>query len=199
MQNKRWIWAVGAGALGLAALGIWWSSVRPESYALPKPKGYFKIALPDTASDWISARDGVGAGFRLNRGAQWKVVDAQNGWVTLRYPSLGAEIQLSYVPVKGQLNQLLDDSYQLAFKHDVVAQGIQEKQYADPSRRVYGLMYQFKGNTATPCQFFVTDSTRHFLRGSVYVMAKPNADSLAPVNAFLREEVIRLMETTRWQ
>jgi gliding motility-associated lipoprotein GldD len=60
-------------------------------------------------------------------------------------------------------------------------------------------MYQFKGNTATPCQFFVTDSTRHFLRGSVYVMAKPNADSLAPVNAFLREEVIRLMETTRWQ
>jgi gliding motility-associated lipoprotein GldD len=172
--------------------------VRPESYALPKPKGYFEIALPDTASAWMAAKDGVEAGFRLNRRAQWTVVDAQKGWVTLRYPSLGAEIQLSYVPVKGQLNQLLDDSYQLAFKHDVVAQGIQEKQYADPSRRVYGLLYQFKGNTATPCQFFVTDSTRHFLRGSVYVMAKPNADSLAPVNAFLREEVIRLMETTRW-
>jgi len=199
MRNKRLIWALGAGTLGLVALGIWWASVRPESYALPKPKGYFEIALPDTASEWVAARDGVGAGFRLNKRAQWTVVDAQKGWVTLRYPSLGAEIQLSYVPVSNQLTKLLDDSYQLAYKHDVVAQGIQEKEYADPTRRVYGLMYQFKGNTATPCQFFVTDSTRHFLRGSVYVMAKPNADSLAPVNAYLREEIIRLMETTRWQ
>lgn len=186
----------GAAAGGLF---LWWLFVRPSAVDLPKPKGYFKIGLPDTASVAFEARDGFRVDFRTNKSAVWKTVNAKKGWGTVSFPKLGAEIQLSYVAVGDQLPKLLDDAHQLAFKHDVVAQGIKEKLYSDPERRVHGIMYQFLGNTATPCQFFVTDSTNHFLRGSVYVLAKPNADSLAPVNAFLQAEVIRLMETARWK
>ena len=45
-------------------------------------------------------------------------------------------------------------------------------------------MYDLKGNTASSLQFFVTDSTRNFLRGSLYFNAEPNKDSLAPVMDF---------------
>lgn len=198
MNNKaRWVLVVAAAA----SLGLfyWWYSVRPSDAELPKPKGYFVIDLPDTASVSFPARDAFQVDFRINKSAVWKTVDASKGWGTVSFPNLGAEIQLSYVPVRNQLPKLLDDAHQLAFKHDVVAQGIKEKLYADPERNVHGILYQFQGNTATPCQFFITDSTHHFLRGSVYVLAKPNADSLAPVNAFLQAEVIRLMETARWK
>lgn len=198
-MNNKALWVLVVAAAASLGLFFWWSSVRPSASELPKPKGYFQIALPDTSSVSFAARDAFGVDFRINKSAVWKTVDAAKGWGTVSFPKLGAEIQLSYVPVRDQLPKLLDDAHQLAFKHDVVAQGIKEKLYSDPERNVHGILYQFQGNTATPCQFFITDSTRHFLRGSVYVLAKPNADSLAPVNAFLQAEVIRLMETARWK
>lgn len=199
MMNKKTRLGLLASAFAAGGLFFWWSSVRPSDAELPKPKGYFEIALPDTSSVAFEARDGFWVDFRTNKSAVWKTVNADKGWGTVSFPKLGAEIQLSYVAVGDQLPKLLDDAHQLAFKHDVVAQGIKEKLYSDPDRRVHGILYQFQGNTATPCQFFITDSTHHFLRGSVYVLAKPNADSLAPVNAFLQAEVIRLMETARWK
>lgn len=199
MMNKKTRLGLLASAFAAGGLLFWWSSVRPSDAELPKPKGYFEIALPDTSSVAFEARDGFRVDFRTNKSAVWKTVNADKGWGTVSFPKLGAEIQLSYVAVGDQLPKLLDDAHQLAFKHDVVAQGIKEKLYSDPDRRVHGILYQFQGNTATPCQFFITDSTNHFLRGSVYVLAKPNADSLAPVNAFLQAEVIRLMETARWK
>ena len=199
MMNKKTRLGLLASAFAAGGLFFWWSSVRPSDAELPKPKGYFEIALPDTSSVAFEARDGFWVDFRTNKSAVWKTVNADKGWGTVSFPKLGAEIQLSYVAVGDQLPKLLDDAHQLAFKHDVVAQGIKEKLYSDPDRRVHGILYQFQGNTATPCQFFITDSTNHFLRGSVYVLAKPNADSLAPVNAFLQAEVIRLMETARWK
>ncbi len=199
MLNRKARLVLTVGALAAGGLFFWWSSVRPSTAELPKPKGYFEIALPDTASVAFKAHDGFRVDFRTNKSAVWKTVNADKGWGTVSFPQLGAEIQLSYVAVGDQLPKLLDDAHQLAFKHDVVAQGIKEKLYSDPERRVHGILYQFQGNTATPCQFFITDSTNHFLRGSVYVLAKPNADSLAPVNAFLQAEVIRLMETARWK
>lgn len=198
-MNKKTRLGLLASAFAAGGLFFWWSSVRPSDAELPKPKGYFEIALPDTSSVAFEARDGFWVDFRTNKSAVWKTVNADKGWGTVSFPKLGAEIQLSYVAVGDQLPKLLDDAHQLAFKHDVVAQGIKEKLYSDPDRRVHGILYQFQGNTATPCQFFITDSTHHFLRGSVYVLAKPNADSLAPVNAFLQAEVIRLMETARWK
>jgi hypothetical protein len=39
-----------------------------------------------------------------------------------------------------------------------------------------------QGNAASSTQFYVTDSTTHFLRGVLYFYSAPNADSLKPVN-----------------
>jgi gliding motility-associated lipoprotein GldD len=65
--------------------------------------------------------------------------------------------------------------------------------------RVYGTLYDLKGNTATAVQFFVTDSTKHFLRGSLYFAAEPDADSLEPVIEFFRGDIEHLIETLQWK
>jgi hypothetical protein len=146
MMNKKARLGLIASALAAGGLFFWWTSVRPSAAELPKPKGYFEIALPDTSSVAFEARDGFRVDFRTNKSAVWKTVNADKGWGTVSFPKLGAEIQLSYVAVGDQLPKLLDDAHQLAFKHDVVAQGIKEKfgsrapgtRYFIPIPRQYG-------------------------------------------------------------
>ena len=68
----------------------------------------------------------------------------------------------------------------------------------NPANQVYGLIYKIEGNAASPMQFFLTDSTHHFLRGALYIREVPNIDSLKPVIDFLEIDIIRLIETTSW-
>jgi gliding motility-associated lipoprotein GldD len=56
-----------------------------------------------------------------------------------------------------------------------------------------------EGNAATARQFYLTDSSRHFLRGALYFDTAPNSDSLAVVNDFLQEDMLHLIQTLRWK
>ena len=51
---------------------------------------------------------------------------------------------------------------------------------------------------ATANQFFLTDTSKHFLRGALYFDATPNEDSLSIVNKFLIEDVKHLINTFKW-
>ena len=87
----------------------------------------------------------------------------------------------------------------LASKHTIKAEAIDESMINRPEENVYGLLYDFRGNTATSLQFFLTDSSDHFLRGSLYFNTPPRQDSLAPVIGFLREDVLRMIESFSWK
>ena len=47
--------------------------------------------------------------------------------------------------------------------------------------------------------FYLTDSTDHFLYGALYFRCRPNADSLAPVTARLREDIRHFAGTLSWE
>ncbi|HKI89469.1 MAG TPA: hypothetical protein VKA38_10600, partial [Draconibacterium sp.] len=59
-------------------------------------------------------------------------------------------------------------------------------------------VYKIEGNAASPMQFYLTDSTRNFLRGAFYIREVPNIDSLRPVINFLEPDIIHIIETTTW-
>lgn len=165
--------------------------------AVPKPTGYFRIGLP--AREYRALESDCPFTFDYNHAA---VVEGkpQNCWMDVVYPRLRARIQLTYKSLNEvPLDTLLEDAHYLAFKHSVKADGIQEKLYTNREKQVYGLMYLMAGNAASTSQFFVTDSTRHFLRGVLYYYAEPNRDSIAPVDAFMQEEMARLMESLAWR
>lgn len=61
------------------------------------------------------------------------------------------------------------------------------------------MYFDLGGNTATANQFFVTDTTKHFLRGALYFDATPNADSLSIVNDFLKKDLEHLINSLKWR
>jgi gliding motility-associated lipoprotein GldD len=83
-------------------------------------------------------------------------------------------------------------------QHDEVSTGIDDSLMRTP-HAVEGIYFSLKGNTATANQFFLTDSTHHFLRGALYFDAAPNEDSLRTVNEFLKQDLQHLINTLRWK
>ena len=59
--------------------------------------------------------------------------------------------------------------------------------------------YEVGGNAASQSQFYVTDSTEHFLTGSLYFYAKPNYDSILPAAKYLEKDIKHIMETVKWK
>ncbi len=120
--------------------------------------------------------------------------------LNINYPKLKATLYLTYMKVhESNLDSLLRDAQKLTYDHTIKAQTILEQPRVDSINKVYGMLYMINGNAATQTQFYVTDSTRHFLNGSVYFKVKPNFDSVYPAVVYLREDVRRLMETIRWK
>ena len=162
----------------------------------PKPKGYFRIDMP--SAEYQEFNTDCPFHFDFNKVASLK--DKGRCWYDIKYPRLEATLQLTYRQVtEDNLDTLLYEGHELAYKHTVKADGIDEKLYIDEQKRVYGLLYQLKGDAATSMQFFMTDSTDHFLRGVLYYYSSPNADSLKPVNDFMRGEMIRMIESLEWE
>ena len=130
---------------------------------------------------------------------------SQPYWINISVPGNKAEVHISYYDLANQhtpsrilLNKFMEDSRTLAYKHSQKADAIQEQIFMNPSKKVFGLIYKIEGNAASPMQFFLTDSTNHFLRGALYIREIPNIDSLSPVIDFLETDIIRLIETTTW-
>lgn len=124
---------------------------------------------------------------------------AEPCWFNIEFPEYRAKIYLSYKEVNGNLNLLVDDAYKLAYKHTVKADAIEESYWENNEKNVFGTVYFIKGNAASSIQFYVTDSIRNYLRGSLYFNAQPDKDSLAPVIDFFSEDVIHLIETLEWK
>ena len=97
------------------------------------------------------------------------------------------------------MRALAKDAHEFLYSHSTVASAIPAQEYADDQRNVYGLYYELHGNTATPIQFYLTDSVGHFFRASVYCNTIPNQDSLAPIYDYLRQDARVIMESMIWR
>jgi gliding motility-associated lipoprotein GldD len=64
---------------------------------------------------------------------------------------------------------------------------------------VYGTLFRVVGEAASQVQFFLTDSTDHFLVGSLYFYTRPNYDSLMPAAQYVENDLMRLMESFEWK
>ena len=164
----------------------------------PRPYGYYRITTPDTA--YVDFNSSFPYTFALSRNAvvQPRTDVAEPYWINLYYPALDATIYCSYKPVQNNLRELTNDALEFVYRNASFATAIPEQEYAHPEASVYGVLFDLEGNTASSCQFFVTDSTRHFFRASVYCNCPPNADSLAPVYNYLRTDIIKMVETFEW-
>jgi gliding motility-associated lipoprotein GldD len=167
---------------------------------IPKPRGYFRIDLP--AKEYKSYDSLCPFIFEYPVYGRISYDVGKNSepcWFNLEFPRFKAKIHFSYLPVNKNLGSILRETNDYAYSHSIKADAITEKPWQNNEKKVYGILYDIKGNTASSLQFFLTDSTKYFLRGALYFSAEPNADSLEPVIQFFREDIIHLIETFKWK
>jgi gliding motility-associated lipoprotein GldD len=173
----------------------------------PKPRGYFRIDLPEKEYSVIDLNDNVTGNpipvsFEYPQYGNISLKPdgfSGPGWFNIDFPGFRAKIYLTYRIIENNLPSLIDEAYKMSVtNHITKADAINEEVILFPDRKVYGILYDLKGSTATAVQFFVTDSTKNFFRGSLYFEAEPNPDSLAPVIDYFRADIRHIIETLNW-
>jgi len=181
-------------------LGITLLLVSCKHKYTPRPHGYFRIDLPE--KKYVPYEGPCPFTFEYPDYAVVKK-DKEPGagpcWLNIYFPKFHGEIHFTYKKINNDLGQMLEDTYSLAYKHTVKADAIREHAFSEKTKHVYGILYDIKGNAASNIQFFLTDSTKNFVRGALYFKLVPREDSLAPVIQFVRKDIIHLIESFSWK
>ena len=171
-----------------------------ENTSAPKPRAFYRLTFPE--KKYKVYESDCPFTFEIPVYSSIETDKSKNTepcWINLVYPLYKAQLHISYKEVLHNLPQYLDDSRELAIRHQVKASGLEEQVILNKKEKVYGLLYEIAGNSASSVQFYVTDSTHHFLRGSLYFDCPPNIDSLKIVIDFLHKDVEHLIETFKWK
>jgi gliding motility-associated lipoprotein GldD len=162
---------------------------------LPKPPSQLRLDYP--VAEYALFDNHCPLTFDMN--AEATIKEDGNCGFSITYPKMKATIYLTYKNVNGDINKLLGDAQRLTYEHVIKADDILEQPYLNPNKKVYGMFYQVDGNAATNAQFYVTDSLKHFVTGSVYFYAKPNYDSIMPAADYIKNDMQRIMESVKWK
>ena len=162
--------------------------------SVPKPKGHLRLEYPNATYETFKTN--CAYQFDVNKSGQIK---DKNCSFEINYPKMKATIYLTHKSVDNNINDLLKDAQKLTYEHVIKADDILEQPFINNNKKVYGMFYQVGGNAATNAQFYVTDSTKNFVTGSVYFYAKPNFDSILPAAKYLQDDMRRIMETLEWK
>ena len=178
-----------------------------SDYSVGKKKGYFHIDFPEKK---YRSFDQPGYPYTFEYPVYASIVKdtaffedkpENPWWINIDVPQFRGRIYISYKQIKNknQIDSLVNDAFKMAYKqHTEVSTGIEDSIMRTPNG-TEGIYYSLKGNTATASEFFLTDSTKHFLRGALYFNAAPNADSLGIVNDFLKKDLEHLINTLKWK
>jgi gliding motility-associated lipoprotein GldD len=189
-----------------------------------KKEGYFKIDFPKKAYTTFndpaypySFEYPVYARIAKDS-AYFNVGEKNPYWINIVFPAFRGTIFISYKNIggtsvykvkspdgtyrdsigKNSFRKMVNDSYNLTYKNDIKAYSIQDSVMHTPNN-ITGVFFTLSGNVATAKQFFLSDTTHHFLRGALYFDATPNEDSLRPVNEFLQQDMKHLINTLKWK
>jgi gliding motility-associated lipoprotein GldD len=171
----------------------------------PKPRGYFKINFPEKKYRLFEE---AGYPYSFEYPEYATIVkdstffgDATENpwWINVDFPQFRSRIYVSYKEIgKNKFDTLIKHAFSLTGKHTSKASSIDDSLLETPNH-IHGVFFTVGGDVATANQFFLTDTTKHFLRGALYFDATPNADSLGIVNDFLLADMKHMINTFKWR
>ena len=193
--TNRLYWVGGLLVILLTACG------GGSSEYSPKPKGYNRIDLPE--AKYVKFKEKAPYTFELSTYA--KVRPDSSGitepyWFHVIYPDFDAEIQLTYksVPDDKTFDEFIEDSHILLNKHMERAYEIKDFVVKTPSNKTASV-FELSGDVPSQFQFYISDSTQHFLRGALYFRTATKNDSLKPVIEFIKKDILHMLNTCEWQ
>ncbi len=192
MKKSNWLW------IGLA---LFFSACSTETY-LPKPRGYNRIDLPEREFQILP--DSFPYSFEFSKHAlllkdsSWI---SEKFWIDLYYPYFDASVEVSYKPILNNqklTEEFVSTSYKLTAQHNVKAYAIEEAIIPLPNGSIASFT-ELEGEVPSQLSFHVTDSANHFLRGALYFKTATKNDSLAPSIKFIKEDVLHMLNTLKWE
>ena len=176
------------------------------NYTVNKKRGYFKIDFPEKKYRLFD-QPGYPYSFEypvyaniLRDTTFFDGKPENDWWINIDFPQFQGRVFVSYKEIgKNKFDSLVDDAFKMSYRqHSQKASSIEPVPFRTPNN-IDGIYFTLEGNTATANQFFLTDSVKHFLRGSLYFDAVPNEDSISIVNDFLKKDLEYLINTLKWK
>jgi len=188
-----------------------------------KKTGYFKIDLPEKKYVQFE-KEGFPYSFEYPAYAQvvqdttyFDSSPENPYWINLDFPQFDARLFLSYKIVGGKatykvkqangtykdstgvnvFDKMVNDAFNLTNKNQSVASSITNT-LIHTENGISGVFFKVGGNAATAKQFFLSDTSKNFIRGALYFGVTPNVDSLRPVQDFLQVDLDHLINTFKW-
>lgn len=191
--------------LGLLCFGLFLVACG-EDVETPKSRAYPRVNYPDRAYQAYESTDcpfdfEYPTYSELNKDENFNdpTID-KSCWIDISLVPFQGDVHLSYKAINETepLAKLLEDMHKLTSKHIVKADFIEDHPI-QTENNVGGMLFELGGNTASAIQFYLTDSTDHFVRGSLYFRNTPNADSLAPIVNYVKEDLRHLINSFDWK
>jgi gliding motility-associated lipoprotein GldD len=187
--------------LSIAALAI----ACEERTPIPRPRAYPRVIYPQKVYQLFD-KNYCAFTFEYPKYAEVQQDTGQNGlkpenscWFDLFYPGFDCRVYCTYSQIGNgkTFDKLKSDAFELVDWHNKKANYIEE----EPINRgsdLQGMVFSIDGPAATPFQFFITDTKKHFFRASLYFKTKIRPDSLAPVYDFVKKDMRKMIETFKW-
>lgn len=162
----------------------------------PKPTGELRLEYP--AAKYVKYTSPCG--FTFEHSAFAEIINAKNNcWYYINYPEMKARVFITYFPIKNDFALHVKESEKMVYEHTIKASSIDTKSFSYPGRQVFGNFYELQGPTASNLQFFVTDSTRHYVTANLYFNSRPKPDSLKPAVEYIKKDLLHLIDTFEWK
>ncbi len=176
-----------------------------EPALTPKPRGFPRVIYPEKNYQSFD-RDYCSFTFQYPTYATieqdttfFGEMPAHPCWFDVYFPDFDSRLHCSFYPIgkDKDLATLKKEAFEMADWHNKKANYIDEVP-VDLPNHVSGFIFEMQGPAASPIQFYLTDSTKYFLRGALYFNTQARPDSLAPVYSFVKNDVYKMIETLRW-
>ncbi|HJW29365.1 MAG TPA: hypothetical protein VJ508_08935 [Saprospiraceae bacterium] len=164
----------------------------------PKPRAYPRVEYPKHEFQEFQSAD-CPFTFQFPKYATVEMRQDHPCWFDLHLEAFNARLHCSYLPVKNRedFDGLVRDAYTIADKINERANYMEDSRISNPNG-VGGIQLKFTGPAASPLHFFLSDTTQHFFKASLYFEAKVRPDSLAPIVKFVEEDINHLVESFKW-
>lgn len=177
-----------------------------ESDISPRPRAYPRVDYPDrNLATYVQGECPFTFSypdyFEVHRDTTYFEEYIDNPcWFNLHADGFNADIHCTYTQFGSytQFQQLVQDAFKLANEQNKRASYIEDFKIILPNG-ISGMAFSMEGPSASPFQFFLTDSVQHFFRGSLYFNARPQPDSLRPVTEFIRKDITGMIQSFQWK
>lgn len=176
-----------------------------ETLQVPKPRTFPKVEFPNKL--YKPFTEGY-CDFKFDYPVYAEVIrdtsffgekPINDCWFDVYFEMFNGNIHCTYYHFETdvELRKLVNDEFKMVDKHQVRADYIDELKIEKPNG-TQGMIFEIEGAAASNLQFYLTDSENHFLRGALYFKTQARPDSLAPIYQFVKEDIIKLIDSFEW-